>query len=125
MDQNSEITHILDIKITQCSDNNIIKNKHLLKQVKRYLTCDKYTHVKYGGLNGKEEITLLWKKKKWLFPYNKFVGDLVANSQYKSDITILNHTTQTIEDILKTLRQDYSYWEDFDIIFSISKPLQY
>jgi len=118
-----EFTHILDIKIIHNSDSNIVKNKDLLKQVKRYFI--NYEHSQTIKLNNKDsDVVLSWKRKRWDFPYNKFIGDLVLVSPYNTDLVIYDHTTKTISCILEDLREKRNYWNDFDIIFNISKPLR-
>jgi len=122
MTTKNEFTHILDIKITHHSDGNIVNNKDLLKEVKKNLV--QFSYSQKISWNGKEEeISLSWKKKKWPFPYNKFIGNLVVNSPYNVDTIVQEHTKMTIQDILQNLREKYSYWSNFDVIFNITKPM--
>lgn len=122
MTTKNEFTHILDIKITHHSDDNIVNNKDLLKEVKKKLVQFSYSQKILW--NGKEEeISLSWNKKKWPFPYNKFIGNLVVNSPYNVDSIVQEHTKLTIQDILQSLREKHSYWSEFDVIFHITKPL--
>ena len=117
-----EFTHILDIKIIHLVRGDIIKNKDLLKIVKRCLIDYLYTYT--ITLNDKsKEVKLSWKKKKWEYPYNKFIGDLVLNAPYNIDAIIQEDTSKTIKRIVQELRLTQSYWNDFNIIFHISKPL--
>jgi len=117
-----EFTHILDIKIVHSSDRYLIKNKDLLKIAKQQLV--EYNYTQTITWNDKStEVALSWKKKKWAFPYNKFIGGLVLNSPYNTDTIIQEHTSKTIKCIVDELRSKHVYWSDFDIIFHISKPL--
>jgi hypothetical protein len=118
----NEFTHILDIKIIHHSDNNIVRNKDLLKQVKRYLIEYKIPQtISWNGTH--EEVLLSWQRKRWPPPYNKFIGDLVVNSSYNVDSIIQDHTTMSIRYIVEELRLKFSYWNDFDVVFNITKPL--
>lgn len=122
MSTKNEFTHILDIRITHNSDGNIVNNKSLLKEIKKNLI--QFSYSQKIAWNGKEEeISLSWKKKKWPFPYDKFIGSLVVNSPYNVDSIVQEHTKLTIEDILHNLREKYSYWSEFNIVFHITKPL--
>jgi len=117
-----EFTHILDIKIIHNSDGDLVKNKDLLKIVKKQLIEYNYTQIITWN-DKSTDVTLSWKKKKWAFPYNKFIGGLVLNSPYNTDTIIQEHTNKTIKCILEELRSKHGYWKDFDIMFHISKPL--
>jgi hypothetical protein len=122
MSTKTEFTHILDIRITHNSDGNIINNKSLLREVKKNLA--QFSYSQRIVWNGKEEeISLSWKKKRWPFPYDKFIGSLVVNSPYNVDSIVQEHTKLTIQDILQNLRDKHSYWCEFDVIFHITKPL--
>jgi hypothetical protein len=122
MSTKNEFTHIFDIRITHNSDGNIINNKSLLREVKKHLT--QFSYSQKIAWNGKEEeISLSWKKKRWPFPYDKFIGSLVVNSPYNVDSIVQEHTKLTIQDILQNLRDKHSYWCEFDVIFHITKPL--
>lgn len=118
METSADFTHILDIKIIDKSNGNIVKNKDLLGQVKKSLRSYEYKQT----ISSKEFI-ISWKKKKWSFPYNKFIGDLTANYPYIADYIIQEHTELTFKSILEHLRKKRSYWNEFDIIFNLSKPL--
>ena len=118
----NEFTHILDIRITHNSDGNIINNKSLLKEVKKNLIQFSYSH-RIAWNNKEEEISLSWQKKRWPFPYNKFIGNIVVNLPYNIDSIVQEHTKLTIEDILQNLREKHAYWSEFDIVFHITKPL--
>ena len=122
MSTKNEFTHILDIRITHNSDGNIVNNKSLLKEIKKNLI--QFSYSQKIAWNGKEEeISLSWKKKRWPFPYDKFIGSLVVNSPYNVDSIVQEHTAITIQDILNDLRGKHSYWFDFNVIFHITKPL--
>ena len=122
MSNSNEFTHILDIKVIHQSDGNIVNNKELLRQVKENLT--KINNSQLISWNGKEEeIFVLWKKKKWPFPYNKFIGGLIFNSPYNVDTIVQQHTAMTIEEVVGELRQNYRYWRDFNVVFHITKPM--
>lgn len=122
MSNKTEFTHILDFRITHNSDGNIINNKSLLREVKKNLV--QFSYSQRISWNGKEEeISLSWKKKRWPFPYDKFIGSLVVNSPYNVDSIVQEHTKLTIQDILQSLREKHSYWSEFDVIFHITKPL--
>jgi len=122
MSTKNEFTHILDIRITHNSDGNIINNKSLLREVKKNLTHFSYSQrITWNGKE--EEISLSWKKKRWPFPYDKFIGNIVVNSPYNIDSIVQEHTKLTIEDILQNLREKHAYWSEFDIVFHITKPL--
>jgi len=129
MSPETEFTHILDIKIIHLSDGNIVRNKDLLKQIKRYLLNQKFPHV-LRCVPNENDLSILgwrknlsWKRKKWPSPYDKFIGDLVTNSPHNSDLLVQEDVTIRMKYILEELREKFNYWKEFDIIFNISKPL--
>jgi hypothetical protein len=129
MSSENDFTHILDIKIIHLPDGYIVRNKDLLKQVKRYLVDQSFPHVLHCVPNESDHSVLTWRKnlnwkrKKWPFPYNKFVGDLVTKSPYIADLLVQEDVTTRIKYIVEELREDFNYWKSFDVIFNISKPL--
>lgn len=129
MSSESDFTHILDIKIIHLSDGNIVRNKDLLKQVKRYLEDESFPHTLRCVPNEMDHTILAWRKnlywtkKKWPSPYNKFIGDLVTNSPYNADFLVQEDVTIRVKYIVEELREKFNYWKDFDVIFNISKPL--
>jgi len=129
MSSESDFTHILDIKIIYLSDGNIVRNKDLLKQVKKYLVDQSFPHILSSVPNERDNTTLGWRKnltwtkKKWPSPYNKFIGDLVTNSPYNADLLLQEDITIRVKYIVEDLQEKFNYWKDFDVIFNISKPL--
>ena len=129
MSSDFDFTHILDIKIIHLSDGNIVRNKDLLKQVKRYLVDQSFPHALHcipnemnNAILGWQK-NLSWKKKKWPFPYDKFIGDLVTNSLHNADFLVQEDVTMRLKYIVEDLQEKFNYWKDFDVIFNISKPL--
>jgi hypothetical protein len=129
MSSENDFTHILDIKIVHLSDGNIVRNKDLLKQVKRYLLDKSFPNVLRCVPNeGDDTIlawrkNLTWKRKKWPSPYDKFIGDLVTSSPHNADLLVQEDVTIRVKYIVEDLREKFNYWKDFDVIFNISKPL--
>jgi hypothetical protein len=129
MTYESDFTHILDIKVIHLSDGNIVRNKDLLKQVKRYLLDQSFPHTLRCVPNESDRTilgwrkNLSWKRKKWPSPYDKFIGDLVTNSIHNADLLVQEDVTIRVKYILEDLREKFNYWKDFDVVFNISKPL--
>lgn len=96
-------THSHNLKIILVDNNgNIVEDQIQLHLIKN-MFCEPQTHIM--ELTGKREnITIVWNRKKLDKIQTCFMGDLFASPIYEIDSIILKHTQITIDSIISNYK---------------------
>ena len=118
-----EYTHILSIQIWSDKIRQTTTHGNILNYVKDCITNDIQTQeLEY---NGKPTLfSVKWNKTVWNTMMSAlYNGDIVMNMPYMEDNIIYQHTTKMLQEIKEKLCKEKKINSEYDIIFSIVKPI--
>jgi len=120
-----EYTHILSIHVWSDKIGQTTTHGNILNHVKDYITNDIQTQeLEYNG-----KLTLFsvkWKKNVWnTMMSSLYNGDIVMHMPDIEDNIIYQHTTKMLQEIKEQLCKEKKINSEYDIIFSIVKPIVY
>jgi hypothetical protein len=116
-------SHILSIQIWSERINQTTNYGNILNRVRELIIDSIHTYeIDYNGKN--QLYSLLWKKAKWDTMVSKlYIDDIVTTAYGLDDDIIYQHTCKMLKEIEEKLCINKKMDGDYNIIFSIVKPI--